>query len=371
MEKCIYCLKDKPENEFNTEHVISRFISTFGANTLVLNNFEVCESCNKKFCNEFENSLALDSIIAKHLYENGLKKSTNTERIIGKTKLQNKFISDDGYEKYYTLFPYNGQKNNLLRVQEPNILVGYENNKKITFSNNNFTDESILKVIDEALKNEIEYGAIQSVIIEVNSANLYEKIALLVSENIPKLKKVYRQERDTNVKYLNVLETTKINLDEKEFRLIAKHCFNLIAYQFGKNMVLRPEFNVIRDFINGDIPYVKHDVLKDSVFDDLLVKHDIHSDEIIYKKFSEKNYSDFLIINFEFDEIEDSDTNYRLWANYQLFDELHFKIEMSTLTNAYEFIELQTLTLFDCKEKKIFRFDYDYLRINQYLKIGN
>lgn len=58
--KCIYCLEDKDESEFNREHVIPRMMGTY-QNGFVLNEFQVCKECNSYFSRELENKIGLNS----------------------------------------------------------------------------------------------------------------------------------------------------------------------------------------------------------------------------------------------------------------------------------------------------------------------
>lgn len=71
--KCIYCLEDKPEDEFNREHVIPQMMGTFEENQ-VLNNLQVCIECNSYFSRELENNISLDSIEALYRVRFGNKK---------------------------------------------------------------------------------------------------------------------------------------------------------------------------------------------------------------------------------------------------------------------------------------------------------
>lgn len=48
MRRCIYCLDEKDEVEFDREHLIPQAFGTFDSDTLVIDC--VCKSCNGYFC---------------------------------------------------------------------------------------------------------------------------------------------------------------------------------------------------------------------------------------------------------------------------------------------------------------------------------
>lgn len=60
--RCIYCLKDKPRNEYQRrEHVMPQCYGTFTPNNLVLYE-TVCDVCNQYFGDEIELYLGRDTI---------------------------------------------------------------------------------------------------------------------------------------------------------------------------------------------------------------------------------------------------------------------------------------------------------------------
>lgn len=84
--KCIYCLKEKPVEDFNVEHVISRMLGRYN-NAPTLNNHEVCEVCNSYFCNEIESKLSSDSLEGLLRLRYHHAKAKDTGRNVGKTRL--------------------------------------------------------------------------------------------------------------------------------------------------------------------------------------------------------------------------------------------------------------------------------------------
>ena len=59
--KCIYCLQEKNISEFNSEHVVSRFIGKY-EDAYTLHESQVCKECNDYFCTTLENDLSFDSL---------------------------------------------------------------------------------------------------------------------------------------------------------------------------------------------------------------------------------------------------------------------------------------------------------------------
>lgn len=59
--RCIYCLKEKDESQFNREHVVPRMMGTY-ENGFVLNRYQVCKGCNSYFSRELEDKIGLNSM---------------------------------------------------------------------------------------------------------------------------------------------------------------------------------------------------------------------------------------------------------------------------------------------------------------------
>ena len=59
--KCIYCLQEKNISEFNSEHVVSRFIGKY-EDAYTLHESQVCKECNneKKILSIEEYAMSLD-----------------------------------------------------------------------------------------------------------------------------------------------------------------------------------------------------------------------------------------------------------------------------------------------------------------------
>jgi hypothetical protein len=69
--RCIWCTAEKPETEFNVEHVMPQSFGTFKASLTLVN--DVCKACNDYFANNLEPSLARDSLEGFDRFRYGLK----------------------------------------------------------------------------------------------------------------------------------------------------------------------------------------------------------------------------------------------------------------------------------------------------------
>jgi len=77
---CIWCLEEKPQTEFNVEHVIPQAFGTFEQNFNL--DHEVCSSCNGFFGRELEPWLTRDSLEGFDRFRYGLK-STEEFKSLG------------------------------------------------------------------------------------------------------------------------------------------------------------------------------------------------------------------------------------------------------------------------------------------------
>lgn len=118
--KCIYCLQEKNISEFNSEHVVSRFIGKY-EDAYTLHESQVCKECNDYFCTTLENDLSFDSLEGLLRIEHS-PKAIHVQRSIGRNRL--KAVGNNGIFKnlpfYFTSAP--SQANNIQIVVPP--LVG-------------------------------------------------------------------------------------------------------------------------------------------------------------------------------------------------------------------------------------------------------
>ena len=118
--KCIYCLQHKPEEAFNTEHVVSRMMGRYDGNSLVLNHFEVCKDCNDYFSKELESRISLNSYeaLSRIIYGQRLPKK---ERKIGGTRLS--FVGETDAFRDMPLTAYTSTENDTVVELRPDSFI--------------------------------------------------------------------------------------------------------------------------------------------------------------------------------------------------------------------------------------------------------
>jgi hypothetical protein len=251
--KCVYCLQDKPESEFNKEHVTPQAFGMFQQN-LTLHNNQVCKRCNKFFSDEMETVISEDSyegLLRRTngtiIFDNGRKLRHNRITITGQDDVLNglnfQVISDNSSEEMIRLSPF------------PMIgLQLSENSQEYQYyTPNNFPDFS------EEIGGKIS-GKKEQILFWNMAIDEVEKLLL---------KKGYSEIKKLDIKpftdiFCKPSFNTKIDIihDKLYNRLIAKTAFNYLVYQEGVEMALLNKFNPIRNFIRYGIDHesikVKH-----------------------------------------------------------------------------------------------------------------
>lgn len=237
--KCIYCLQDKPPNKYQKrEHVIPQCLGHFTPDNLILYDC-VCDECNQYFGDKLELYLGRDSFESLERRKHGIEpknplknkrrvkskikdgewkglivedvKSDNPGEIGIKNSIQagfyNKFL--DGY-KYY----------------EPNEIPTAKQLEKEGFD----LKKTILLIAhDNELPKLIEKITQQGI-------NLSSKIEPL--QTLPPSNKV-------------IVESDVV-IDRTILRSLSKISFNYFAYVIGSKIVMKNEFDGIRNFVRYD-----------------------------------------------------------------------------------------------------------------------
>jgi len=99
MHKCIYCLQDKEEDQFNKEHVVPQMMGKYN-NGYVLSHNQVCQECNSYFCSELENKIGLDS------FEAFLRAQYRSKPLSNGHILKKERIKVSGAEKVFKNLPF-------------------------------------------------------------------------------------------------------------------------------------------------------------------------------------------------------------------------------------------------------------------------
>jgi len=237
LHKCIYCLREKEESEFNREHVIPQMMGTYNDNQ-VLNKNQVCRCCNTYFNDHFENQISKDSIESLLRAKRGNRKPQK-----GKKLIENRVVMTavDGDFKGLKLFPEaSDNTEGIVLNVEPciGIWTGRDKRVKKFFKPTEFPERN--HWVDCELDN---LGIIWS--------NIEDDEALKILEN-----KGYDVEALRNsIKEIDLKQEGEMvvditgKLDETVSRLMSKVVFNYICYMFSKEYVLDKKFDPLREFI--------------------------------------------------------------------------------------------------------------------------
>ena len=241
--KCIYCLEDKPEAKFNTEHVISRMLGTY-ENAFVLNHCEVCQDCNSSFCNDLESVASLDSYEGLLRLQHIRAKHESKGRYIGRKRLR--FTGQNGVFKGLTFYVSTNPDNpggiqieaaptiGIIREGSINEYDYYE------ISDIPEHDDTMQLRLSQAETPIITFGYTES---EVSSAFANKGYDLS------------RMKYSGGLQVSDVTSDTEINMnivakvDELLERLAAKNLFNFLCYTYGREFVLDKRLENLRSFI--------------------------------------------------------------------------------------------------------------------------
>ena len=240
--KCIYCLQEKNISEFNSEHVVSRFIGKY-EDAYTLHESQVCKECNDYFCTTLENDLSFDSLEGLLRIEHS-PKAIHVQRSIGRTRLT--AVGNNGIVKnlpfYFTSAPT--QANNIQIVVPP--LVGIILDQQAD-EYEYFSLDSIPQCDDSMMA---RIAGVKTPFITFN-CNGDEASKALKSKGYDISKAKYSGGLNLeDISSESVIDTT-INclVDNKVVRLAAKNLFNFLCLAYGKEKVLHPAFNNFRNFI--------------------------------------------------------------------------------------------------------------------------
>ena len=239
-QKCIYCLRDVPDGDFTTEHVLSKAFGIFKKN-LTLPDM-VCSTCSQFFGDHIERVVARDSIEALHRIQHRVKpveeiynmpenRLTFTAALPGEWDgLRLALVAEDG-DAVVTPVPQVG----LPRREDTGWI---------------FLIESELTDLQRPLPDDFDRQGDISVIGPTHEIQ-QRLIGLLRERGVHFHEKgdfaLPRPESDQIAVYVR----TKIDPVVK--RCIAKYAFNYLAYVMGREFALLPDFDATRAYIRHDV----------------------------------------------------------------------------------------------------------------------
>lgn len=240
MPKCIYCLKEKDEKEFNREHVVSRMMGTY-QDGFVLNHQQVCEKCNTYFSTELEVKIGLDSLESFLRMQHGNKMSDGRSMRSGRVR----FSGAEGIFKGLRFTPIVDNTNPERIRFDIFPCIGILDNEEL----DEYRYYAVEELPEATAKVLARIGAGKRGIITVGiEQSVAEEVLRQKGYLVEKYK--YQDTSVTDIYKENFFET-KINysIDSIVRRVCAKTVFNYLCYSNGKDFVLSPEFDNIRNYI--------------------------------------------------------------------------------------------------------------------------
>lgn len=237
--KCIYCHQDKPLNQYTKrEHVIPQCLGRFSPDNLILNKC-VCDDCNQYFGDKLELFLGRDSYESIERRRHGIE----PERSL-KNKRRVKSKIKDGEWKGVIVEDAKADKPGEIGIRN-SIQAGFYNR---------FTDEYVYFEPDdiptaEQLQKD-GYDLKKTIWMFANESELPQLIEVLKSKGISISTKNDFIQPSPPVG--SILVESEVIIDRTISRALSKIAFNYLAFVVGNKIVLRDEFDGIRQFIRFD-----------------------------------------------------------------------------------------------------------------------
>ena len=238
LPQCIYC--KRTDVRFNREHVIPEAFGSYGADTMVLGNNEVCEECNSRLGREIDQILSRDSFEAL-LRANSLPQSHGDgERFSPRRSWI--YLPDE--EQFGILrgarlaIDWNTRRPKLL----DQIIIRSRDGQIHTFLADEFQGAS------PSLFQNLERGAVR--VVGTDQEKVDVLVQLVRDRGIQIVNRESLSVPPTSVppEIRTVIEG---RIDTRTWQAIAKVAFNYLAYKEGATFVLADRFDPIRDYIRG------------------------------------------------------------------------------------------------------------------------
>lgn len=236
---CIYCKKEKSEEEFNREHVVPQMMGRY-TDGLVLSEFQVCQECNSFFSKQIEDKISLDS------YEALLRMKSGTKKMSDGRRLRNSrltLIGAEGLFKGLRFCPVSKPDTPERVAFEIMPCVGL----KISDSEYEYytiddlpdsTDDVMTRL--RSLENPIiQFGYEQEVVEMVLRDKGYINDKSVYSE------KMISQEYGRT----DFLTSIRFSIDSIVRRVCAKTIFNYLCYNSSPEEMLAPKYDALRKYI--------------------------------------------------------------------------------------------------------------------------
>lgn len=228
---CIYCNESKIKEKglWNREHVIPEAFGKF-KNNFVL-HCTVCKDCNQRFGDE------IDLILSRESYEGKVLRYTEWNKDITGFKEYKKFKSENIFveqnEISGAIAELTRKDGQLSIAPKSQLLIkngnGYDSYELGSIPHHSYFENQGIDL--SATDSFLMLGSFEDIIKEMEEKGYNPKL-----HEMNDIK-----DHEISAKYSWCIENS--------FRGIAKIAFNYLAYWKGRDYVLRPSFNMIREFI--------------------------------------------------------------------------------------------------------------------------
>lgn len=239
MHKCIYCLQEKDEDQFNKEHVVPQMMGKYN-NGYVLSHNQVCQECNSYFCNELENKIGLDS------FEAFLRAQYRSKPLSNGHILRKERIKVSGAENVFKDLPFDviTDSSNPYRISlNPKPLIGI-----LRDAENQEYDYYDLESLPLATEDILEMLKVAKVPI-INTGLLEEDATKALREKGYPVAQYSRCSAKDIYDSPEFLAKVDFKIDPLVRRVCAKTVFNYLCYKQGVEFVLNKKFDAIRNYI--------------------------------------------------------------------------------------------------------------------------
>lgn len=239
MHKCIYCLQEKNDAQFNKEHVIPRMMGKY-ENGYVLSYNQVCQECNSYFCNELENKIGLDS------FEAFLRTQYRTKPLSDGHTLRKQRLQVSGAEKVFKDLPFDvitDSSNSYRMSLNPKPLIGILRNAE-TQEYDYYDLDTLPRATEEKIE---QLKSAKNPII--NTGLPVEDATVALTEKGYPVSQYLCCSVETLYEEPEFLAKIDFKIDTLVRRVCAKTVFNYVCYMQGVDFVLDKKFDAIRNYI--------------------------------------------------------------------------------------------------------------------------
>jgi hypothetical protein len=237
MRRCIYCVTDKDESEFNREHGLNQAFGKYDGKEnerFVLDC--VCRECNQCFGDTIDLKLGRDTIEGFLRFATGAKNAVdfNSYGLRSTTTIE---VTEEG--------PYKGMPARFARIKDR---VGLAASPSITFKRKNetFFWRPLNKIPSRAelAAEGVDVDAPGPIPFQTQGATA-EQIRRALESKVTAL--TFESEEET-VLIERVSATTTFEVSEPEYRDVTKIALNYVAAVLGAQVALLPNFDDARRF---------------------------------------------------------------------------------------------------------------------------